>query len=305
MRVPSAGPDERHTISKMKSTKVECQEITSEGPQVEEIASYSYTIQDESSQKPQNGMLIEEYSESDDNKKKLSVNRGVSIVSVSDDESTLKGLSRDVSTEDMYNAEITDGLIPNAKTIEEKVFEYDGPHHAVRYSETIIEETFIDTSSADDSERKPQRGTSQESKLTKQESKIERLDSVESRRASITDVRRDSQTAILEDSKLSRQSSRMSRVDSTESKASVTELSRRNSQKAVIDDDDDDLDADEKTKSLLKRIKQQRSVLEEIIDQTTEKPEDAELGGKNYLTDELTEVCGTITTSIVRYSENE
>ncbi|XP_063991059.1 obscurin isoform X2 [Diachasmimorpha longicaudata] len=327
------GPDERHTISKMKSTKVECQEIHTDGPLVEEIASYSYTIQDDdTSQKPQNGILIEEYSEEDDNKKKkkLSVNRGVSIVSVSDDESTLKALSRDVSGEEIYNAEasegfkrneVIEGLIPQGKTIEEKVFEYDGPHHAVRYSETIIEETFIDSSSQEAPEEvlvktKSQRGTSEESKLTRQSSKIERVDAVESRKASITDVpgRRNSQTAIVEDGKLSRQSSRMSRIDSTEStKASISELSRENSQTAVLEegklsrqnsrmsrtdstetkrgsvtgsrrnsqkvvDDDDDLDADEKTKSLLERIKRQRSVLEEIIDQTTEKADNGEIG---------------------------
>lgn len=104
---PFTGPDERHTIHKMTSTKVECQEMHSEGPHVEEIASYSYTIHQEDGTKAQNGVLIEEYSEGDDNKAKLQVNRGVSIVSVSDDESTMKAISRDVSTDDVH-AELSD-----------------------------------------------------------------------------------------------------------------------------------------------------------------------------------------------------
>ena len=59
-----AGPDESHTISKMTATKVECQELnTTDGPGVEEIATYSYSVQEETVQKPQNGVLIEEFSE--------------------------------------------------------------------------------------------------------------------------------------------------------------------------------------------------------------------------------------------------
>ncbi|XP_011305282.1 muscle M-line assembly protein unc-89 isoform X2 [Fopius arisanus] len=280
------GPDERHTISKMKSTKVECQEIHTDLPQVEEIASYNYTIHDDKNiHKPPNGILIEEYSDGEENRKKHSVNRGVSIVSVSDDESTLKALSRDVSAEEMFDADVSEGLgrgeslqglIPQGKSVEEKVFEYDGPHHAVRYTETIIEETFIENSSqnpleAVSLETIPLRGSADETKLTKQCAKIERVDSIESRKASITDIsRRNSQTAVIEDEKMSHQSSR---------KGSIVDHSRRNSQRAVIDhDDDDDLDVDEKTKSLLERIKRERSVLDEIIDQTTEKKDNGEIG---------------------------
>ncbi|KAG7203298.1 hypothetical protein KM043_010391 [Ampulex compressa] len=150
---PFAGPDERHSISKMTATKVECQEISSDGPQVEEIASYSYTVQEENLPRSQNGVLIEEYSEgSEDNRSKLQVNRGVSIVTMSDDESTLKAISRDVSTEDMQFAELSDDqkLINSSyeeinnhfggRQVEERLLDDVRPQRGTRLVETIIEE---------------------------------------------------------------------------------------------------------------------------------------------------------------------
>ncbi|XP_043471828.1 obscurin isoform X4 [Leptopilina heterotoma] len=179
------GPDERHTIHKMTSTKVECQEMHSEGPHVEEIASYSYTIHQEDGTKAQNGVLIEEYSEGDDNKAKLQVNRGVSIVSVSDDESTMKAISRDVSTDDVH-AELSDDhkLITNGSIddvfgnsngkFEEKSYDDRKAQRGILLTETIIEERSID-----ESLELPIVKDTSPSKIQKaEESKIERQTSV-------------------------------------------------------------------------------------------------------------------------------
>lgn len=243
---PFAGPDERHTISKMTTTKVECQELSSEGPQVEEIASYSYTIQEENSQKAQNGVLVEEVSESDDNKAKLIVNRGVSIVSVSDDESTLKGISRDVSADDIHNADLWESqklmngsyeevVIP--KTFEERTFDDLKPQRAVRFTDTIAEELSLE-----------------ESLLEKQPKLVELPQS---------------QIPVVEESKLSRQSSKLERLNSAEPIVPVKrELSQETSQKGTRLDDEE---IDEEMEALLKRVKQQRSVLGDILDKEGER----------------------------------
>lgn len=267
MKRPSgfAGPDERHTISKMTSTKVEFQEMSSEGPKFEEIASYSYTLPEENESKAPNGMLIEEFSESDENPKTtLKVNRGVSIVSMSDDESTLKALSRDVSCDDIHNAELgsLNGIheeifAQNGKIIEENSIENETPYGAIRYTETIMEERSIEeslsgktpvrteiietskthrgsivegrfsrqTSSVDESQKIletennsiHQNGELHEAGITKQTSKISRVNSKEENIAEKLDLQ-EPQTPEIQNGHLSRQSSKISRVDSIEEK---------------------------------------------------------------------------------------
>ncbi|XP_033229348.1 obscurin isoform X3 [Belonocnema kinseyi] len=151
------GPDEKHSIHKMTSTKVECQEMHSEGPHVEEIASYSYTIHQEDGSRAQNGVVIEEYSEGEDNRAKLQVNRGVSIVSVSDDESTMKAISRDVSADDIHAELIEDHKFStngscdevynlNGRLFEERTYDDHRAQRGMLFSETIIEERSIDES---------------------------------------------------------------------------------------------------------------------------------------------------------------
>lgn len=151
----------------MTSTKVEVQELNSQdvgGAQVEEIASYSYTIhEDDISSKGQNGMLIEEFSESQDlnqelrngSIEKLQVNRGVSIVSISDDD-TIKGISRDVSTDDIQQTlEESNGLSGNHEAAEPTTMTHQSSRQAVYSSETIVEERSIDESL--DGSNKPSR----------------------------------------------------------------------------------------------------------------------------------------------------
>ncbi|XP_034942777.1 obscurin isoform X3 [Chelonus insularis] len=342
-----SGPDERHTISKLTTTKVECQEIHTDEPQVEEIASYTFTIKEENENIPQNGVLVEEYSESDD-KARLSVNRGVSIVSVSDDESTMKVLSPGISTDDVPYAEnsdmkcngFVDELNKSNRHVEEKVIEDYGPNHAFKYTETVIEECSVNDSPIipvhQNGYEKAQNATIGDSKITREFSKLERINSIEAivmdvqvspqspsaengdisigkykfnrsesikeqkveveelngrqtpkwsrqssrlektpsveeQKAQISNHESINQNAEINNGSLSRQSSRLSRLSSMDStKVSVDNTSRRNSQQAVLNNnnsyDDEDDDIDEKTKSLLDRIKRQRSVLEEILD---------------------------------------
>ncbi|XP_043277218.1 obscurin isoform X4 [Venturia canescens] len=235
------GPDERHTISKMTSTKVEFQELSSEGPKFEEIASYSYTLHEDSESKPSNGMLIEEYSESDENSKaRLKVNRGVSIVSMtSDDESTLKALSRDVSSDDIHNAELgsLNGIheeifTQNGKIIEEKSIENETPYGAMRYTETIMEERSIEESL---SGKIPVRTEIVETSKTHRASIVEGRFSRQSSKETQKTVDNDDnsgpvngtfsrqsskvhepRTPEIQNGSLSRQSSKISRVDSSE-----------------------------------------------------------------------------------------
>ncbi|XP_050589406.1 obscurin-like isoform X4 [Bombus affinis] len=290
------GPDESHTISKMTATKVECQETNTDGPGVEEIATYSYSVQEESVQKPQNGVLIEEFSEnSEDNRSRLQVNRGVSIVSVSDDESTLKAISRDVSTEDVMqcaelseDVKLTNGSYEefngNGRLPDEKVLDDAKPYRASLITETIMEERSLEELPSEKltqenvqlprsavlenggSFRKmssveleqPQTPTIEESKLTKQ--KIERVNStaekvvemnVEERRGSVQNG-------------LSRQSSKIERMDSTESKKILERsVSRESASKAAQSGDEE---VDEELEALLDRVKRQRSVLDDILE---------------------------------------
>lgn len=279
VRVPFTGPGERHAISKMKITKVECQEINTNQPQIEEIASYNYTLQEDKCERPRNGILIEEYSEDDDKTQQLIVNRGISIVSISDDESTMKPLSRDISGDDIHTAEIsqsksngfTDDLINhNGDTINDIIEDYL-PCREKRYTGTIIEECSINESLSGKSliieneiETKANKAIIEESKLTRENSKLEEL----------------------KEQKLSRQNSKLSRLNSTDSSKALTDngdTSRRNSQQSSQINDEDDEDMDEKTKSLLDRIKRQRSVLEEILDKEAINADNqnSEIEGKN------------------------
>lgn len=280
----------------MTATKVECQETNTDGPGVEEIATYSYSVQEESVQKPQNGVLIEEFSEnSEDNRSRLQVNRGVSIVSVSDDESTLKAISRDVSTEDVMqcaelseDVKLTNGSYEefngNGRLPDEKVLDDAKPYRASLITETIMEERSLEELPSEKltqenvqlprsavlenggSFRKmssveleqPQTPTIEESKLTKQ--KIERVNStaekvvemnVEERRGSVQNG-------------LSRQSSKIERMDSTESKKLLERsVSRESASKAAQSGDEE---VDEELEALLDRVKRQRSVLDDILE---------------------------------------
>ncbi|KAF3425118.1 hypothetical protein E2986_07915 [Frieseomelitta varia] len=292
------GPDESHTISKMTVTKVECQEINTDSPAVEEIATYSYSLQEESVQKPQNGVLIEEFSEnSEDNKSRLQTNRGVSIVSVSDDESTLKAISRDVSTDDMQHAELSEDnyarLINgsyeefngNGHLAEEKILDDVKPYRGSIITETIAEERSVEESPSEKSkqesmklpqsavlengdsfERKvstadleqPQTPTIEEGKLTKE--KIERANSI-AEKIVVTNV--EERRGSVENG-LSRQSSKIERIDSMESRKTFERsISRESALKAAQSGDEE---VDEELEALLDRVKRQRSVLDDILE---------------------------------------
>ncbi|CAK9822500.1 Unc-89 [Anthophora retusa] len=293
------GPDERHTISKMTATKVECQELNTDGPGVEEIATYSYSVQEESVQKPQNGVLIEEFSENSevDNRSKLQVNRGVSIVSVSDDESTLKAISRDISTEDMQCAELSEDLKltngtyeefnGNGRVADEKILDEAKPYRGSLITETILEERSIEESASEKSKQetvklaksavlengssfrkqssveleKPQTPTIEESKLTKH--KIERVNSIVEKVIEKDVEHEEVRRGSLQNG-LSRQSSKIERMDSTESRKAVERsISREGSLKAALSVDEE---VDEEYEALLDRVKRQRSVLDDILE---------------------------------------
>ncbi|XP_046753437.1 obscurin isoform X5 [Diprion similis] len=345
----SEGSDEMHSISKMTTTKVECQEIGSEGPEVEEIASYSYVIHEDSSQKPFNGVLIEEFSEGEDIRKKIIVNRGVSIVSVSDDESTLKAISRDVSADDIHNADLWEAQklingsyeeFSSPKTAEEFNLNDYKPQMGMKLNETIIEECSVEESLSERPTKtdlqQPETPTVENSKLRRQSSKLEKLDTNKGEKVETdlpqpeTPVTEESkfsrqsskieklntnerekvdtdlpkpETPVVEQSKLRRQSSKLEKLDSGEQEKVETDLpkpetpiveqsklsrqsskvetlnvgepekvenkefSRENSQKGVKDDDEG---TDEEIEALLQRVKQQRSVLGDILNKVGE-----------------------------------
>lgn len=291
----------------MTATKVECQELGSDSPRVEEIASYSYTVQEETVQKPQNGVLIEEFSEtSEDNRSRLRVNRAVSIVSVSDDESTLKAISRDVSTEDMQCGELSEDLRMmngsyeefngNGSLADEKPFEDLRLYRGTLFTETIMEERSLEEApserSIEQTVQQPQRGilgndgfvkekiekesameevvermldqpqtpATEESKLKKENLKVDRVNSITEKAVeNMVEERRGS----LQNG-LSRQSSRLERMDSRESmKAVERSVSRQNSLKAAISVEEE---VDEELEALLDRVKRQRSVLDDILE---------------------------------------
>lgn len=296
-----AGPDESHTISKMTATKVECQELNTDGPGVEEIATYSYSVQEESVQKPQNGVLIEEFSESSeqDNRSRLRVNRGVSIVSVSDDESTLKAISRDISTEDVHQAESSEDLKlvngsyeelnGNGSLIEEKIS--DKPYRASLITETIAEERSLEESmksnrqNGDASKRKSSveqiSPTIEDVKLTKR--KIERVNSI-STAEKVVEINLEERRSSVQNG-ISRQSSRrIERTDSSVESRKISGKSRETESKAGEEDEKEEVD--EELEALLDRVKRQRSVLGDILEK--EQSRDNILGkGQPSKTDSL------------------
>lgn len=296
-----AGPDESHTISKMTATKVECQELNTDGPGVEEIATYSYSVQEESVQKPQNGVLIEEFSEGSeqDNRSRLRVNRGVSIVSVSDDESTLKAISRDISTEDVHQVESSEDLKlvngsyeelnGNGSLIEEKIS--DKPYRASLITETIAEERSLEESmksnrqNGDALKRKSSveqiSPTTEDVKLTKR--KIERVNSI-STAEKVIEINLEERRSSVQNG-ISRQSSRrIERTDSSVESRKISGKSRETESKAGEEDEKEEVD--EELEALLDRVKRQRSVLGDILEK--EQSRDNILGkGQPSKTDSL------------------
>ncbi|KAK2576390.1 hypothetical protein KPH14_005735 [Odynerus spinipes] len=236
----------------MTATKVEFQELSSEGPTVEEIGSYSYTAQEENGpQKSQNGVFIEEFSETSDNDRlKLQVNRGVSIVSVSDDESTLKGISRDVSMDDVQCAELTDDLrLVNGsseefknfdgRTIEKIVLDEARPLRATKLNETIIEERSIEESITEKAVEsnlndQPQKGVVQDSELTTQSSTIETAAPLKSPEKVEEVSLEKSQKPLVQNGTLSRQSSKIERLNSVPEQ--VVEQTLPKSEQAIKED---------------------------------------------------------------------
>lgn len=287
VRPAFAGPDESHTISKMTATKVECRELGLDpGSRVEEVASYAYTAQEEGT-RPQNGVLIEEFSETEEKRpSNLAVNRGVTIVSVSDDESTLRALSRDVSTEDVAqtaedlpedrktpNGDYYDEFYSNGGTPEEN--HAVRSHRMARIAETIVEERSSEEPSLSQSpaisdvrpakriaERSARRG------LTRERSSDE-IPSPSPRKAAET-VLEQPQTPIVESSGLSRETARLEKMEASTALSSGDTSPGRSAQKAKITDDDDE-EIDEEMKDLLARVKRQRSALDEILDKETGK----------------------------------
>ncbi|XP_070156189.1 obscurin isoform X2 [Polyergus mexicanus] len=261
------GPDESHTISKMTATKVECREFGVEsGPRVEEIASYAYTVQEENSTS-QNGALIEEFSETEEKKSNLGFNRGVTIVSVSDDESTLKALSRDVSTEDVQSADqfpddqrttsgIVDEFFFNGTPEDERTLEDIRLHRISRIAETIVEER-----------------SSEELSLKALSNQTLRRESLE-----VKEINLSAQSPTISDSRPAKRiaETTLDRTNSIVESSKETAMSEKtkistllcetpsSSQKGKLDDDDEEID--EEMKNLLARVKRQRSVLDEILD---------------------------------------
>ncbi|XP_067207809.1 obscurin isoform X2 [Linepithema humile] len=261
------GPDESHTISKMTATKVECREFDS-GLCVEEVASYAYTVQEENS-RPQNGVLIEEFSETEEKKGNLDINRGhdcVTIVSVSDDESTLKALSRDVSTEDV---QFVDQLPEDQKTTNSILHELylDGTSEGERVLENIrhrITETIAEELLSEE----PSSVSVQRESLDMKET------NVSSRNPTISDVnptRKVAEKTFEQSDSAVELAKETAKLEKTKTWISSSEtLSRQNSQKAQLDNDDNE-EIDEEMRDLLARVKRQRSVLDEILDKESGK----------------------------------
>lgn len=250
----------------MKATKVECREFGVEsGPHVEEVASYAYTVQEE---KPQKGVLIEEFSETEEKKSNLGVNRGVTIVSVSDDESTLKALSRDVSTEDVQLADqlpedqkTTNGILDELSfnsMPEEKILEDIKLHRISKITETIAEERSLEeplTAVLSDQILRRESLDMKTVNLSSQSFTI----SDESPAKKVAEKTLDQPNSV----ELSKETAKFEKTET--SKLSSETLSRQSSQKAQLDNNDDE-EIDEEMKDLLARVKRQRSVLDEILD---------------------------------------
>jgi len=255
----------------MTTTKVECREFGVDlGPRVEEVASYAYTQEENS--KPQNDVLIEEFSETEEKKSNLGVNRGVTIVSVSDDESTLKALSRDVSTEDMQSADqlpedqkttngILDELSFNGTLEREKTLENIKSHRISKITDTIIEERSLE---------EPLSATLSNQTL-KRESLDMKITNLSSPSTTISDtMKKIAEKTLDRPNSAVELSKETAKLEKTETSALSNEtLSRQSSQKAQLNDDDEEID--EEMKDLLARVKRQRSVLDEILDKESGK----------------------------------
>lgn len=234
----------------MTATKVEFQELSSEGPTVEEIGSYGYTVLDENGpQKAQNGVYVEEFSETSENnsRSRLQVNRGVSIISISDDESTLKAISRDVSMDDVRCVGLTDDIkLTNGSSEESKNVD-------VR----TIEKNLMDAEMT-----KPLRVSKLNETMIIEEGSLE--DESFSTRASEMTLSQ-SQREIVEDYGDSiRKNSKFERTESVESyKEEINKISRDNLRKGVLVGEEE---IDEELEALLDRVKRQRTVLNEILD---------------------------------------
>jgi len=258
----------------MTTTKVECREFGIDlGPRVEEVASYAYTMQEENS-KPQNDVLIEEFSETEEKKSNLGVNRGVTIVSVSDDESTLKALSRDVSTEDMQSADqlpedqkttngILDELSFNGTLEREKTLENINSHRISKITDTIIEERSLE-------EPLSAALSNQTLKRESLDMKIINLSSPSSTISDTSPVKKVAEKTLDRPNSAVELSKKTAKLEKTGTSALSSEtLSRQSSQKAQLNDDNEEID--EEMKDLLARVKRQRSVLDEILDKESGK----------------------------------
>lgn len=258
----------------MTATKVECREFGVESrPHVEEVASYAYTVQEENS-KPENGVLIEEFSETEEKKPNLGINRGVTIVSVSDDESTLKALSRDVSTEDIQSADqlpedqkTTNGILDEPcfnGTSGEKTLEDIKLHKISRITETIAEERSLE---------EPLSATLSDQTLKRESSDV-KTTNLPSQSPTISDaspVKKIAEKSLEPpNSAVELLSKETAKLEKTKTSTLSSEtLSRQSSQKAQLDDDDEEID--EEMKNLLARVKRQRSVLDEILDKESDR----------------------------------
>lgn len=189
---------------------------------IEEIPSYCFTLKENSNS---NG-IVEEFSEKEERDDKKKIKRGVSIVSVSDDDS-FKALSRDVSTDDVncqYEVK-TNGVHENSKHVEENIIEEYGANHAIRYKETIIEECYVENGHNGEIQDVKEEKSLKAGKLSRQSSKMERFNSaeVEDKQEVILQNGRP-QNAELGENKLSRQNSKLERVESIEKKIVIKDL---------------------------------------------------------------------------------
>lgn len=251
----------------MTATKVECREFgVNSGPSVEEVASYAYTVQEESS-KPQNGVLIEEFSETEEKRSNLAVNRGVTIVSVSDDESTLKALSRDVSTEDMQAADLPEDQRTTNGFFDEPCFNGtpERLHRVSRITETIVEERSSEEPSSAVLSSETLQRESLDTKKMNLPGQSATISDVSPAKKVAEETLEQSQSAVAAPGGLSKETAKLEKTEDTKTLSKET-LSRQSSQRALLDDDDDDDAIDEDMKKLLARVKRQRSELGEILD---------------------------------------
>lgn len=279
---PFAGPDVSHTISRMTATKVECREFGLEPEtRVEEVASYAYTVQEEGA-RPQNGVLIEEFSETEERRSNLNAaNRGVTIVSVSDDESTLKALSRDVSVEDVPTVDLPeDQKTPNGVLDEFRCAGLSEDVGTARKMSRIVEERSSEEpsssavlSSAVSPEAKIAERTLARSDSAARGRRLSKEESVEmespSPKQPAERILERPLVPVIESSGPSREIAERVKAEAATTLPDETPSSSGQSARGALvhdDDNDDDGEIDDEMKDLLARVKRQRSVLDEILD---------------------------------------